>query len=217
MQGDGHVQCVLQPLPGDAARAQDGRFSGRKVHDRGLDPNFTAATVKNDVDQITQVFGHMPSLGWTHATESVGGRRGNFTSEPFQKRQSHRMSRHPKSHRLQTPRDQIEHRGMPSQDQRKGPRPESLREQPGGVGHVHAQEGEIFRPRDVNDERVICRPPFHHENARHRFCVRGIHPEPVDRFGRKGDETARVQDAGSLVDVVGRVHPATVSPRPAPW
>ncbi len=52
----------------------------------------------------------------------------------------------------------------------------------------------------VSDQRVEGGPAFRRIKRRHGAGVRGVAPQPIDRLGRKGDETARAQGSGGLVD-----------------
>ncbi len=57
-----------------------------------------------------------------------------------------------------------------------------------GVEHAHAPRR--VNVRDMGNQRIERRASFGRIEAGHRLAIAGIGAEPVDGFGRKGDEAA---------------------------
>jgi hypothetical protein len=65
--------------------------------------------------------------------------------------------------------------------------------------------GEVVRPRDVDDQGVEGGPGLDFENAGDGARVERVRAQPIDGFGREGDEAARPEDPRGLRDRPGLV------------
>jgi len=58
----------------------------------------------------------------------------------------------------------------------------------------------------VHDERIESWPILHRKQTGHRFRIHRIGPQPIDRLGREGDQSASLNDMRCLLNgrIVGR-------------
>ena len=73
---------------------------------------------------------------------------------------------------------------------RQRSRPERLAPAAAHPARMRASRSASSRVGNMHDQRIETRPPLGLEDPRHRLAVEGIGAQAIDRFGRKGDETA---------------------------
>jgi hypothetical protein len=144
----------------------------------------------------------MRGRGRADAAEAVGRRCGDAahagqpaagTGIGAQQVQCQGVRRHPQADTVLTAGDDFRHcrRALEDQGQRAGP--EGFREFPGDAGNVPRPAVEIAVSRQMDDQRVIGRPPLGRKDPGDGGRVGGVGAEAIDRLGRKGDQFAALR------------------------
>src|SRR6185436_9533757 len=96
----------------------------------------------------------------------------------------------PQSHGVLAAGDEITDMRGTLEHHRKGARPKSLRQYPRGVGNIRCPMLHIGGTGDMDDHRVIRRPPLGGKNSPDSRLIRSIGAQSVYRLGREGDQSA---------------------------
>ena len=216
--GNGNAQRFFEHRAGDDPVAEHLGAARRQVHHRRLDPEFAGAALQNHVELPlglhAQILRDVPGRRRADAPERVGGGGGEAllgrAREALQKRMRDGVRGAAERHRVLTARHPEPAAGLLLQHDRERPRPVEARERAGGFGHAFRPEVDRVGVGDVHDEGMVRGTALRLVRGEHGVGVVGVGGEPVDRFGRDGDETAFFQNAGGAfhgveVDVeVGR-------------
>ena len=149
--------------------------------------------VEQQRDPVAKLIRHMLGARRGKLAGEIGGRRGKRAAEGRDHFVRH-ATRRAERDRRKPGRHQRMHRRLwrKRQDQRQRSRPESLRQQfRAGVECPVAPRHRDFGY--VANQRVEARAALGLENARHRFAIRSVGGEPVDRLRRQRDQFSRAQ------------------------
>ena len=81
----------------------------------------------------------------------------------------------------------------------RGAGPEALRQLLGGQGNSFYIARKLSGRRQVDDERIAGGPPLRLEDRLHGLLIERIGCQPVNRFGRDGDQLAGGQQGDSFL------------------
>ena len=206
--GHGAPERLLEHGAGDDAVTQDLGPRAREVHHRGFDAEFARASVEDEVELarglLAEVFAHVPRARRTDASEGVA--RGGGESAVRRAREGRDERVRPgvrgaaQRHRVLPARHPEAAARLLREDDRQRPGPVAPGEEL-GFGRRLRPPGDVLRARDVHDERVVARPSLGVVGGVHRRLLVGVGGEPVDRFGRHGDESARFEHAHGALDL----------------
>ena len=95
-------------------------------------------------------------------------------------------------------------RRLALEDQRQRAGPEGGGELARGRGNVARPGIEMRGIGQMDDQRMVLRPPLGGEDLRHGLRIGGIGTEAVDRLGGKGDQFAGAQQLGRASQLTHR-------------
>ncbi|ABA51112.1 hypothetical protein BURPS1710b_1002 [Burkholderia pseudomallei 1710b] len=190
------------------ARAQQRRKAARQIENRRFDADVGRAAIEH-MDGIAELVAHVLRGGRAHVAEAVRRRRGDAAVpaaprvERAQQRLRDRMRRTAQADRVLPAAHRVRNVRGALQDQRERAGPER-------VDQLLRVGGQRFDPitgiaarREMDDHRMVRRPPFRRVDARDGGRVLRVGAEPVDGLGRKRDELARIEPRGRVLDGLG--------------
>ena len=116
-----------------------------------------------------------------------------------QQRQCQRVSRRTQPYRFLTAGDGKRRCRCALEDERQRPRPEGFRQIPGRLRNIDRPALDMCRAREMDDDRMVGRTPFGGKDFGDGFRIGGIRPQPINGFGREGDQFTRLQQADGRV------------------
>ncbi len=124
-------------------------------------------------------------------------------AEGPQQRLGDRVRRHAQPHAVLTAGHDVQNALRPLENHGERTGPEFLRQ-------LHRRVGDLARPHrqrigigEVHDQRVVRRPAFRLEDARHRLRIGGVGTQAVHGLGGKRDEPPSAQRLGGTFDIQG--------------
>ena len=106
------------------------------------------------------------------------------------------MGRHTDRYRIQPGRHDIRHNGRTGYHNSQRSRPERFHQRPGIGVQPGGQRMDLFRIRNMQDQRIIRRTALGRKNLCYRLRLQTVCTQTVDRFRRKGNHLARRNQAG---------------------
>ena len=189
-------QPILQHFPGNPPGPQNGGHRGRGIHHRRFHTDPAAAAVQDGRYLPGHILSHIFGVGGTGLAGHIGAGRGDGTAcRPDQGRR-HRMGRHTDRYRIQPGRHDIRHNGRTGYHNSQRSRPERFHQRPGIGVQPGGQRMDLFRIRNMQDQRIIRRTALGRKNLCYRLRLETVCTQTVDRFRRKGNHLARRNQAG---------------------
>ena len=187
--GDGLIDDQVsqngdQLLRGDSAGAQQPGAVFRQVHNGGLHPHPAGTAVHDGGDFPVMVVEDVLGGGGGGLSGNIGGGRGNGNPRKADDLPGHGIVRAADGHGGKSPGGAPGDAVPGGQHHGQRPRPEFFRQLIGRPGHVMAEQFDLLRAADVQNQGVILGTTLGFKNLGHGGLVQAVCAQAVHRLRR---------------------------------